>query len=361
MRNKRMIRAAIALSVAAPAAAVQAQSPAPPQAARGADQPIWRGSDPSAPIVHLASNVALPAELEGFRRTEVAAIAPEDVIAKYAWKDEPTEIAASVYLFRPGSLPEHRMKGSVAAFAALSPSAFLWSSGPFDIAAATPLHASKSVFKTGIGPDTVMDYLYFVAMGRWTVKVRATLTGVKEDKAEERLDAFVRGLPWTELLAANGACTGAACTAPAFDMFRSHFGEMMLGKLLDEMMKFDPKKEAELPVVSRARVLGSEVAVRRSAEGPAVYVATVPNLATYRIVKLPEPVRTLFVKGYGRLSLDKPLYALMIDTGGGMLVTRFYHGEPSAEAFAGAIDSLVMIGANAPFFPVKDFADELAD
>lgn len=361
MRNNRMIRTVLAVLVAASAATAPAQGPQPPQMRHGADPAIWRGSDASGPIVHLASNATLPAELEGFRRTEVAAVGPEDVVAKYSWKNPPTEIVASVYLFRPGELPEHRLKGSVASFAALSPTAFLWSSGPFDIASGTPLHASKAVFKTGIGPDTVMDYLYFVAMGRWTVKVRATLTGVREDSAEERLDAFVRGLPWAGLLAANGACTGGACSAPAFDMFRSHFGEMMLGKLLDEMMKFEPKKEAKLPVVARAEVLGSEVAVRRSGEGPAVYVATVPRLATYRIVKLPEPVKALFVKGYGRMSLDKPLHALMIDTGAGMLVTRFYNGEPSAEAFAGAIDGLVMIGAGHPFLPVKDFADTLAE
>lgn len=362
MRNNRVIRAAFAAAVAALAAVAQAQSPQPPQIARGADPAIWRGSVSSEPIVHLRSNVALPAELEGFRRTEVAAVTPEDVIAKYSWKNAPTEIAASVYLFRPGALPEHRLKGSVAAFASLNPTAFLWSSGPFDIAAATRLHAGKSVFKTGIGPDTVMDYLYFVPMGQWTVKVRASLTGVKEDNAEERLDAFVRGLPWSEMLAANGACTGAACTAPASEMFRSHFGEMMLGKLLDQIMKFDPKAEAKLPVVHRAQAFGSEIAVRRSEEGPAVFVATVPRLATYRIVKLPEPMRALFVKGYGRMSLEtKPLYALTIATQAGLLVPRFYHGEPSVESFADAVDGMVMIGAGAPFFPVKDFADSLAE
>ncbi|HYG46849.1 MAG TPA: hypothetical protein VD846_02810 [Allosphingosinicella sp.] len=361
MRNNRTMRAALAVAFAVSAAVAQAQSAAPLKFAPGANPAIWRGSDASGPIVHLPSNVTLPARLEGFTRTEVAAATPEDVIANYSWKEAPTEIAVSVYLFRPAGMAEHRLKGSVAAFAALNPSAFLWSSGPFDIPAATPLHSSKSVFKTGIGPDTVMDYLYFVAMGRWTVKVRASLTGVKEDNAEGRLDAFVRALPWAELLAANGACTGAACTAPASEMFRSHFGEMMLGKLLDQIMKFDPKAEAKLPIVHRVEAFGSEIAVRRAEQGPAVYVATVPRLATYRIVRLPDPVKPLFVEGYGRMSLEKPLYALLIDTGGGMLATRFYNGEPSVETFAEAVDRMVMIGTGAPFLPVKDFADTLAE
>jgi hypothetical protein len=361
---KRLLGAAAlaVLTLLPGGAAAQGGPPAAPALVRGADPAIWQGSEASGPIVHVASKVTLPAELQGFVRTGVSAVGPEDAIARYKAKDGPTETVASVYLFRPGGLPEHKLKGSVASFASLSPEAFLWSSGPFDIGAAPRLHAAKMVFKTGVGPNTVMDYLYFVALGRWTVKVRATMSGVREDEAEGKLDAFVRDLPWGQILDANGDCTGPACTAPAFDGFRSHYGEMMLPRLLAAMMKFEPKKEAKLPVADRARAsLLGEVDVRRSAEPPLLYVATVPRLATYRVVKLPDPVTRLFTEGFGRLSIDKPVYGLLIDTGAGMLLARLYNGEPTAEAFGEDIDDLVLIGAGNPFLPVKDFAETIAE
>lgn len=351
--------AAAVLSAAAPA---WSQGPAPaPDSASTHDPAIWEGPPGEAPIVHRASRVALPAEIAGFARGRLAAVGPEDVAAAYGLKDGAGATVATVYLFRPGSLPEHKLKGSVGSFGTLHPKAFLWSAGPFDISGPTPIHAWKGVFKTGIGPDTVMDYLYFVDLGRWTVKVRATLSGVKEPAQEARIDSFVRGLPWAQILAANGECGGSACKAPPFDSFRSHAFETKLAPLLATKMEFKPKEEAKLPVAGQADVsMFGKAAIRRSDKGELVYVVAVPGFFTYRLVRLPPAVTQLFTEGFGTLSIDKPVFAMLIKLGRTGLMPRLYNGEPTAEAFGAALDGMVFEELK-EFQPVSDFAKTLPD
>jgi hypothetical protein len=351
---------AAAISAAAPA---MAQNAATPQiAAQAPDPAIWDGPATGAPVVHRASRVSFPAELGGFTRERLGAVGPEDVAATYRNLDGATETVASLYLFRPGALREHKLKGSVESFGGLNPTAFLWAAGPFAIKGPVPLHGWKGVFKTGIGPDTVMDYLYFVELGRWTVKVRATVTGIKEPVQEARIDSFVAGLPWAQILAANGQCSGRACTAAPFDIFRHHIMETTLGPLLAGKMPFKPKDEAKLPSVGRPDIgLFGKVDVRRSEEGDLVYVASVPKFFTYRLVRMPPPITQLFTEGFGTLSIDKPVYALVVKVGDEGLVPRLYNGEPSVEAFAAAIEQLVMQEMPDRFVSAAAFAKTLED
>jgi hypothetical protein len=354
-----MAAMAAALAAAPPASAQG--TPPPPDSARAADPAIWEGAEASGPIVHRASRVALPAELAGFARGRVAAVGPEDVAAAYSLKEGAGGTDATFYLFRPGALPEHKLKGSVESFGTLNPKAFLWSAGPFDMAGPTPLHAWKGVFKTGIGPDTVMDYLYFIELGRWTVKVRATLSGVKEPAQEARIDSFVKALPWAQILAANGECAGAACKAPAFDSFRSHVFETRLAPLLAAKMEFKPNEEAKLPVAGQADVsLFGKAEVRRSDKGDLVYVVAIPEFFTYRLVRLPPPVTRLFIEGFGTLSIDKPVFAMVVKVGPSGLMPRLYNGEPTAEAFGAAAGGMVFEELK-EFQPVADFAKGLPD
>ena len=58
-----------------------AASPAAAHAAQAADPAIWEGEQATGPILHRASNVTLPAELEGFSRSQVRAVSNEDVAA----------------------------------------------------------------------------------------------------------------------------------------------------------------------------------------------------------------------------------------------------------------------------------------
>jgi hypothetical protein len=343
----RLLAIVIALSAAAPASAQDA---------------AWQGDEKAGPITHRSSAVTLPAELQGFARARLGAVGPDDVAATFSRKEGKTETTATFYLFRPGALPEHRLKGSVAAFGQLSPSAFLWSAGPFDIASATPLHGYKGVFKTGIGPDTVMDYLYFVEMGRWTAKVRATVSGIEKLEHETRIDAFVRALPWAQILAANGDCSGTACTAPAFERFRHHIMETTLGPMMAAQMKFDLKEEQKLPSVGKADVpLFGSADIRRSQDPALLYVATVPKFFTYRVVPLPEPVRAMFTETFGTLSVTKPLYALVIKVGKEGLTPRLYNGEPSVEAFAQAVEELALEKMDGPMLLISDYAKQLPD
>lgn len=352
--------AGAAATLAAAPAWAQA-TPPPPDSTRAADPAVWESAEASGAVVHRASRVALPAELGGFARGRLAAVGPEDVAAAYNSKDGAGATDATVYLFRPGALPEHKLRGSVESFGTLNPKAFLWSAGPFDIAGATPLHGWKGVFKTGIGPDTVMDYLYFVELGRWTVKVRATLSGVKEPAQEARIDSFVRALPWAQILAANGECTGAACKAPPFDAFRSHVFETRLAPLLAAKMEFKPKEEAKLPVAGQADAsMFGKVDVRRSDTGELVYVVAIPQFFTYRLVRLPPPVTKLFTEGFGTLSIDKPVYAMVVKVGPTGLMPRLFNGEPTAEAFGAAAGGMVFEEVK-EFQPAADFAKSLPE
>jgi hypothetical protein len=358
MGRTRWLAALAALVLAGAAAAQTAGAPVPID---GADPAIWQGQPASGPIVHLASKVSLPAELAGFTRFRVGAVSAEDSAAGYRRGDGDTEIA-TVYLFRRGSLPEHSLKGSVTAFGMVSPTAFVWANGPFDVPGAQPLHGYKGVFKTGIGPDTLMDYLYFFELGRWTVKVRATLSKVKEPEQEARIDAFVRALPWDQILAANGACSGAACSAPAFEPFDSHYFESMLGPLLATKMKFNARKERDLPVAARLPIgIMGATDIRRSSEDPLVYVAEVEGMGAYRLVSLPAAATPLLTDAFGRLSIAKPIYGVLIRMGGRDLMPRLFHGEPTPEAFAEAVSELILHPTADPFVTVKATAAAMPD
>ncbi|MGZ8283515.1 MAG: hypothetical protein ACXWUN_11295 [Allosphingosinicella sp.] len=333
-------------------------TPSPAQTESGPGATTWQGDATSGPVVHRASQVTFPAELESFRRTDIRAVSADDVSAGYRATDGNAEIRASVYLFRPGALPEHRLRGSMAAFATLSPEAFVWSTGPFDVAGRQRLHGYKGTFKTGVGPGTSLDYLYFFELGGWTVKVRATLSGTGQEMAHEaRLDAFVRGLPWDQILAANGACTGRACTTPPTDTMINHFVQLRLPPLLPHLMRFDAEAEAALPAVARADLplVGSQE-VRRGNGQPLVYVMTLPSLGTFRLVRLPEPFTPLFTESFGRVSIERPIFALLQQINRHDFAPRFLHGEPTPEAFAAVVGELVPSIAPEPMLSVADAA-----
>ncbi|PSJ39909.1 hypothetical protein C7I55_15270 [Sphingomonas deserti] len=328
---------------------------AAPQASAGG---AWQAGD-GGPALHRASRVGFPAERFGFKRVKLGQISDNDVTATYRLKKDGAEISATVYLFRPGALPEHRLKGSILSFATLSPTAFVWSAGPFDVPATSPLHLYKATFKTGIGPGTVMDYLYFADIGPWRAKVRATLTNVKDVEQERALDGFVTALPWNEILAAAGNCSGQACTMPASEPFISDHGGSMLGRLLARSMTFEPAKEESLPVVGQAKVMLGDAPIRRGSDD-ILYVATVPGLATYRLIRLPPEVVPLFSDAFGRLTLTKPVYGLLISMGSEGMMPRLYHGEPTSEMFGAAVADLVL-KERKPFLSPVALAETIED
>lgn len=358
----KFIALAAALTAIPALASAAAAQPAPQtvSVAQGVDPAVWEGQADSGVLVHRASRVALPEELNGLRRSRVSSLSSDDVAVGYRLRKGKTETVATLYLFKPKTLREHSLKGSVASFAELSPAAFVWASGPFQVNAATPLRGHKGTFKTGIGPDTQMDYLYFFELGEWTVKIRATLNGVDKIEDEIAIDDFVRKLPWEAILSANGACAGAACTTPAVQEVEHHIMESTLGQMLAAGMKFDPKKEAQLPVAERASLLlAPEAEIRRSSDGTLLYVTEVKGLATYRLIRIPEPATKLLTESFGRLTVDKPLYGLLISLGGSGLMPRLYLGEPTPEAFAAAVGDLVLSETDPMMLPVAKLAERI--
>lgn len=355
---KFVMPAVLAMLLASGAASAQAGAPPAPEAL---DASIWQGEVDRGSLVHRPTKVALPDDLLGFKRHRVRTLSADDVIAHYRLVEDGTPTELTVYMFKPGQLPEHRLKGSLESFATLAPTAFVWSAGPFDIVQAVPLHGYKGTFKTGIGPDTRMDYLYFFDLGQWRVKVRATLTKVREVEQERRLDSAVRGLPWAQILSANAACTGKACTRPAFEPISNNVMETAVGAMLGKAMKFDPGKERKLPVVLKAQAsLLGEIEVRQSEGEDPLYVTEVKRLATYRLVRLPDPAGDLLTKAFGTISVDRPVYGLMIDIGKAGLMPRLFLGKPTPQAFAEAVGELV-IDSYVPMVSVKTAASRIRD
>lgn len=302
-----MIRLLLGLLLAV-AAAMPAQAQRS-QVTEGADPAIWQGEATAGPLVHRPTGVTLPESYGNFRRTRVGSLSPTDVFANYGYRRENGfETAVTVFLFRPGNLPEHRLPFAAAAIGVRSPSAFLWSDGPFLIGSTPELRAYKAAFKTGIGPNTVMDYLYFAPLGQWTVKVRATLDSTTDIEDEREIDALVRGLPWSQILGAAGDCSGWACRTDGAFPFNSHIFEGM-PELLD----------------------------RRIGEAAPVYAA-----GGHRLVPVSGASRLaeVFAGSYGGLSVREPIYAVQAGEGRGRRTVRFFSGLPTREQFERAVAQL---------------------
>jgi hypothetical protein len=295
------IAALLAAAIAAPAPATVAAAQAP-RVAEGADPAVWQGEATRGTIVHRESGIAFPEAFGNFRRTRVAAFSPTDVAANYVHRRGAHETFVTVYLFRPGALPEHRLPVAIEAIGARSPQAFLWSDGPFLIGSTPELRAYKATFKTGIGPNTIMDYLYFAPLGRWTIKVRATLPSTTDIADEREIDALVRALPWAAALQAAGSCAGWACETGGASPFNSHIAE--------------------------GEGIGNALVTRAGAPTPTY------TQDGYRLTELRLPdLSRLFTEAYGAISVAAPIYAVETGQGERRSIQRFFAGRPTEEEF----------------------------
>ncbi|HYG31061.1 MAG TPA: hypothetical protein VD887_12720 [Allosphingosinicella sp.] len=307
-----MIRSLAALSLILAPAAAAAQKPpetaAPPRVIEGADPSIWQGDAETGPIVQRESGIALPERFGNFRRVRVGGLSSTDAFANYRYvRENGGSSLVTVMLFRPGTLPEHRLPISVAAISVRTPQAFLWTDGPFLVGSTPELRGYKAAFKTGIGPDTVMDYLYFFPLGGWTVKVRATVASPTDIEHEREVDALVRGLPWDQVLRAAGTCSGWACRLDRAFPFNSHISEGM----------------PEL-------VLG---------RGPSP--APVYSAHGYRLIPVSD--RTLphvMEQTFGSVNVRAPLFAVENGSGRDRRVHRFFSGQPTEAQFERTVGML---------------------
>jgi hypothetical protein len=306
-----MIRFIAALSLILLPAGAAAQKPpeTPPlRVIEGADPAIWQGEAERGPIVQRESGIALPDRFGNFTRFRVGGLSSTDAFANYRYTRSNGGVSlVTVFLFRPGTLPEHRLPVSVAAISVRTPQAFLWSDGPF-LARTTPeLRGYKATFKTGIGPDTVMDYLYFFPLGDWTVKVRATVASPTDIEHEREVDALVRALPWDQILRAAGTCTGWACRLDRAFPFNSHMSEGMPELVFG-------RRPAQTPVYS--------------AHG-------------FRLVPVPdESLPHIMEETFGSVNVRAPLYAIETGSGRSRQVPRFFSGLPTQAEFERAVSML---------------------
>lgn len=287
---------------------------------RTADPAIWSGDVADGPLRHIATGTEFPDRIGDYRRIGVMAIGDgADVSVRYEAKRAPHDLRVTVFLFKPATLPEHRLRGAINAIGLRSPDAFLWSDGPFNIAAPTQLRLFKGTYKTGIGPNTVMDYLYFAPLGEWTVKVRGTIASPKDIAEETGIDQLVRALPWATLLTANGACSGKACQTSGAAPINSHLFEGMVARLISALRgKPDAAKLSNQAPLFEAREGG----------------------ATWRISELDEKFASAFEQSYGALSVTGPIFILTREDDGELTLPRFFVGTPTEAEFKAQVQQL---------------------
>jgi len=285
---------------------------------RTADPSIWTGDATSGPLVHRENGTSFADQIGPFKRTRVMAIDNgRDVAVHYEQARTDGPLGITVYLFQPGDAPDHALKGAIADLTRGSLSQIVWSDGPFDVDAPTRLRLFKGTYKTGIGPGAVMDYLYFGNLGKWTVKVRATLPSPREPSEEQAVDALVRALPWSAILAANGACSGIVCNVARPMPFDHHIGEMFLTQISNS----GQGKKVE--------------------GGPGPLFSRRAGDADWKVATLDPIFVKLFTDAFGSLSVDAPIYTLSWNKGKKSGIVRFFTGAPSEDMFNRSVDALV--------------------
>jgi hypothetical protein len=297
---------------------------------RTADPAIWTGDATSGPLVHKETNTSFPEQIGPFKRTRVMAIDNgRDVAVHYEQARAGGALEITVFLFQPGDAADHALKGSVEALTQGGLMQIVWSDGPFDVDAPTRLRLFKGTYKTGIGPGAVMDYLYFGNLGKWTVKVRATLPSPKELSEEQAMDAFVGALPWSSILTANGACSGVACNGARPMAFDHHIGEMFLTQLTNSGQG---KKVKDAPGPLFARSAGG---------------------MDWKVEPLDPVFVKLFTDGFGSISTAAPLYSLAWSKGKKSGVVRFFTGTPTEDMFDRSVDALMAHPEESAFVDAK--------
>ena len=285
---------------------------------RDANPTIWQGEINEGPLTHLESAVIFPDAYGVFKRTRIMAVDDgKDVMLHYIRARPEGDVELSVFLFQPDDLPEHRLSGALQSLSVNRPGQFIWSDGPFDVQADTKLRLFKRTYKTGIGPNTVMDYLYFGNLGKWTIKVRATLPSTKSIEDEKAIDALARELPWNNILTANGECLGTACSATTAMPFNHHIGESMLGSLMKAMKAKKPDGAPVTPLFSRK-----------------------DSGQLWEVYTLPDLFVPLFQDSYGGISVKAPIYSLSRKGKKTSEIVRFFSGKPDQALFDKTVDML---------------------
>jgi hypothetical protein len=168
-------------------------------------------------IQHKESGWVFPQKVGKLERVKAATViaGTDDVLARYKTGKGENAIYISVYVYPTKSaVLDSTYEGAKSAIIERSknpfPMARLWSEGPFTVGTQRKFMGRKSIFQSGLYPNSVVDNLYHYDTGQWTVKIR--VTGREEIEANMIGDEFVKSLPWESLNIVEGQCTGYACS-----------------------------------------------------------------------------------------------------------------------------------------------------
>lgn len=322
MRRTGLIAAALLMSL--PGTALAQQRAGDHTVYHEVRPDIWRGNATRGPLTHLGTGAVFPERIGEFRRQRVMNIDDgDDSMVHYAARIDGRQAFVSVFFFKPDGMAEHRLAGSLGSLGYGRGGMFLWSDGPFRIdAPGQALRAYKATFKTGIGPGTVLDYLYFAPLGQWTVKVRVTLENPNEVEIENQVNALVRALPWQALLAANGTCSGRACSTDGATAMNSHINEGMIGRL-----------------VTMLETRGGEDRARVGSVEPLFSIER--GGAIWQVNTLNGPFIPMFTEAFGNVSAQDPLFTLTRVAGSERRIVRFFTGSPNEAQVNAHIDGLI--------------------
>jgi hypothetical protein len=112
-----------------------------------ANSAIWQGEIDKGALTHLESAVVFPDTYGEFKRNRIMAVDDgKDVMLHYVRARTEGDVELSVFLFQPDDLPEHRLSGALKSLPVDRSGQFIWSDGPFDVLASTPLRLFKGTY-----------------------------------------------------------------------------------------------------------------------------------------------------------------------------------------------------------------------
>lgn len=297
----------------------------------------WQGEATKGELIYKPIALSFPDTLGKFERRRVGGFEGiADFWVNYGLKRPAGDTTMTLFFFQPrSSMAEHTISGSLSslnsALGADNPT-FVWADGPRLLKSGDrELRFFKGTYKTGIGPGTIMDYIYFADLGNWRVKVRVTMPSPDSVELEQSVERAIEAIDWKAVMAANGACTGPACDTTSVVPFNHHIGEMFLSQVVNSGQGNKLSGDAAKPLFER-KVDGTN----------------------WTVWPLDAKLGELFAGAYGALSISGTSYSLSWEKGGKKGMVRFFSGLPSEAQFNHEVDELSKRPETTVFVPLRD-------
>ncbi len=303
-------------------------------------------------VQHTESGWIFPKAVGDFQRVGDPQVIPgtRDCAAKYERSANGIQSRATVYVY-PAESPTadaslDGAKAAIVAYLRSTPLVQLWSEGPFRAGKTQPLVGEKAFYKIGIGPESSQTNLYFFDTGKWVVKARLSVQKTEEDTFQ-KLDAFVRDLPWDSLGLTADSCTGPACRTDRAIAIHGMLPEQLAMLLITSKLKeVFPR---EMPACD-AGVLEAALA----AESPAqehgepqplqVMAACAPRkgwrASFLRMTLAPDTLKTLETGSPDGLSLRGPISFVALSQGKNTIYTQMHDGKLDAAGVKRVLEAL---------------------